>query len=438
MATLKRTNSNIHIIVRLQPSKDKPWYFHNSSIELTVAEGRYIDPVSGLTLESAIKSKLNEIELSSPDSSPKDVESQITRIIERARENAIELSFNASSSTVGKFDPKVGKVTGVEAPGKFPSSMSTESDSAYNIGDKNVEDVTEGLGAFWKAQREGGKNVNGFQETVGGADMAVFFLAEVPIIDDLVKGIAKEEARKELIVLEMDNVLSLQYSILREVYPVRQLGNANPVDFTRGPRTIAGHIAFAIFSEDILGRLRSRVLKEFEGLFKNIKNNQESLMKTVASTQAKMDNLLINEDLSVDQGVMDNKTALDEANAAAAKMYQYYDAALHFDAVELLDSLPPFHLLVMGINENGVLSKFLVKNIQIIDENQLQGTRQPNIMNKASFVARDIVPMSAAGLDKTVTSSMNDWAPGSGNNSVTKKFSASQALSQSIRSDLEI
>lgn len=61
---------------------------------------------------------------------------------------------------------------------------------------------------------------------------------------------------------------------------------------------------------------------------------------------------------------------------------------------QLLDSLPPFNLLCMGVSEvTGTFSKFIIKGVNIIDENQYQGTQQPNIINKCNFVAEDIIPM---------------------------------------------
>lgn len=204
-------------------------------------------------------------------------------------------------------------------------------------------------------------------ETIGGADLCVFIIMEVPNIEDLTLPV--ELQRKELLTIEVDNTLSLSYSTTRERFPVRVLGNSNPTGMTRGPRTISGHIAFAIFTEDILSRLRSRFANEvakIETTFKEYK--PESLDANFKSS---------------------------ETYSNWLKEKQYYNKSfLNLrNKIQLLDDLPPFHILCMGANESGIFSKFMIKNVHIIDENQYQGTQQPNIVNKVTWVAEDIVPM---------------------------------------------
>ncbi len=224
-----------------------------------------------------------------------------------------------------------------------------------------------------------------YQQTVGGADLSVFYMAEYPNMDDVISGIPAEAQRKELVIFELDSALSLSYSILRERFPVRTLGRANPITYTRGSRTIAGHIAFAVFAEDVLARLRGRIRNKFNEIREKFSNFS-----------------------SVGEG---NNAVNGKAKTDAAefeKMRYFYEAAFEYDKVQLLDSLPQFHLLIMGVNESGVWSKFIIRNVSIVDENQYQGTQQPNIVNKVSWVATDIIPMAAFTMSgHTVVDSIN-------------------------------
>lgn len=225
------------------------------------------------------------------------------------------------------------------------------------------------------------KNINnpnglgvGSFETIGGADLTCFIVMEI-IPEDQYK-YAPELQKKEMIIIEMDSVISLSYSTLRERFPVRVIGQSNPKANTAGIRTIAGHIAFAVFTEDVLSRLRSRVKDEID-IVDNVIKNSSSSITTVEQFKD-----------------MDSRTAVWNQER---KNYASFAEDNLGNTIQLLDSLPLFHILVMGVNEAGTFSQFMIKNVSIIDENQLQGTQQPNIINKVSYVATDIVPMHKVG-----------------------------------------
>lgn len=229
----------------------------------------------------------------------------------------------------------------------------------------------------------------GLQQTIGGADLSVFYLSEVPNMDDVAELPNNPETwRKELIVLELDSILSLSYSTVRERFPVRVLGNSHPVGFTSGPRTIAGHMAFAIFTNDVLGRLRAQVKMRFERLRRGLdRANANMSSKDTGS--------------ALRRAQSDYNTSKE---ALIQKQQKMYEMALDLDKVMLLDQLPKFHLLCMGVNEQGTFSKFMIRDVRIIDENQYQGTTQPNIVNKVSWVAEDIVPMATFARESTYVS----------------------------------
>lgn len=224
-----------------------------------------------------------------------------------------------------------------------------------------------------------------YQQTIGGSDMSVFFLSEYPNMEDVINQVPREAQRKEIVIFELDSALSLSYSILRERFPVRTIGKVNPVTYTRGSRTIAGHIAFAVFTDDVLTRLRSQIQNKFNEISKKFdKFSQKTDVNTASADRVYSD-------------IQDFQ-----------QQRYFFEAAFQYNKVQLLDSLPPFHLLVMGVNEQGAWSKFIIKNVCVIDENQYQGTQQPNIVNKVSWVASDIVPMASfQHKGYTVTDSLN-------------------------------
>lgn len=212
------------------------------------------------------------------------------------------------------------------------------------------------------------------KETISGSDMAIFILYEVPYVEDIIDGVPEEARKKELMLFELDNTLSISYSITREKFPVRAIGHISPKGFTRSIRTISGHITFTIFTKDIVSELRSQMTKQIE------KMNAAFDNYTPQSEKASND-------------MIDKYTKVQ-------KTKKYYNQFVE-PKVQLLDSLPSFHIMALGLNETGVMSKFIIKNVEILDENQYQGIQQPNIINKITFTAKDIVPMNTTNYGTT-------------------------------------
>jgi hypothetical protein len=201
-------------------------------------------------------------------------------------------------------------------------------------------------------------------ETIGGSDLSLFMIMEVTTASDL--GLPEAIQKKEILTIEMENALSLSYSTIRERYPVRVLGEINPRAMTRGIRTISGHIAFGVFTKDILQYLRGRISEEVSQIEASFDSYKPQSRAASADVDRRYDEWL--------------------------QQKQAYSAISN--KVQLLDDLPLFHILCMGTNENGIFSKFMIKNVSIIDENQYQGTQQPNIINKVNWVAQDLIPMN--------------------------------------------
>lgn len=289
----------------------------------------------------------------------------------------------------------------------------TQAPETYFINGKAVDPYKD----LWKDSKF---NNGMYREVIGGSDLVCFYLAEVPRLQDIIDRVPVEAQQKELVMTQMDSVMSLSYSTIRERFPVRVIGQSNPIKFTQGPRSIAGHIAFTVFAEDVLVRLRTRLQDEVNKITSNMSSYspRSSLM---ASGYV---------------GRLEQKIQEEEAARATDLMKARND----FGVIQSLDSLAPFHILVMGVNERGVSSRFLLKDVQIVDENQYQGTAMPNITNKVSYVARDLIPMTSGKYQRfTTITSLDSITEGFANGQFTAtpkyntELTGTQLLSDSMQ-----
>ena len=402
---------------------------NNISILLATANPENLSmQYKGKTVESSIKSYIAE------NPTAADHQEQFTNMIAEAQSDYIRerqgktfkdgnqtISYDVSKDMSGIYS---GLTNALGEPDKLPQTKETlaiRSASTQSIEGvsslSNTPNIDRAVNPYENFYNLAGDKRRTYQQTIGGSDLSVFYMAEYPNMEDVILQVPPDLQRKELVIFELDSALSISYSILRERFPVRTLGRANPVTFTRGSRTIAGHIAFAVFAEDVLSRLRSRIRNKFD----EIKNKFESFAQGNDNTKTSM-------------RAYDDRMSFE-------KMRYFYEAAFQYDKVQLLDSLPPFHLLIMGVNEAGLWSKFIIKNISIVDENQYQGTQQPNIVNKVSWVATDIVPMASFKMKPyTVVDSLNsiDEAYQNGTLNLTSNYNllSGSNILESIKEDL--
>lgn len=295
-----------------------------------------------------------------------------------------------------------------------------------------------------------GSNGTNLISTLSGSDLSVFFLTEIPNVEDVNSGIPMYLWRKEMMLLELDSVMSFTYSIVREVFPVRSIGTSKPKSYTRGPIGIAGSMCFSVFTEDVLVRLRTQMQKSINDYRKGLQsalNSYKAKDNTSLFNKAKLDTIDGNitklkkdqnqvaknratgdiseaeydtdysyydkqiNDLKTQRSLIDSQQKyLDGRNTSAqstinslSETYAQYNAALNAGGIYMLNQLIPFNLLIMGTNEQGTFSKMMLKGVRIIDENQMQGVQQPNIVNKITFSAEDIFPlMSGSSSENTM------------------------------------
>lgn len=288
-------------------------------------------------------------------------------------------------------------------------------------------------------QMIGTSNGGTLVDTLSGSDLSVFFVVELPKLSDVTDSQLANSPhlwQKELMILEIDSVLSATYSIMREVFPVRSIGKSKPKSFVRGPVTVSGSMAFTIFTDDVLVRLRTQLQQSISDLKnktqnalrankanidKYNKNNTSQTENQIKKLQDQLKELeayaetdeslndadyirddidkvkaqikLTQDQLKLDQQKNLNITEL--PSTSITDTYATYNRLLNLGGVFMLNQLLPFHILVMGTTERGTFAKMMFKNIRVIDENQMQGVQQPNIVNRISFVAEDIFPLTS-------------------------------------------
>lgn len=269
-------------------------------------------------------------------------------------------------------------------------------------------------------------------DTITGADLSVFFLTELPNLTDIISKVPQHLWRKELMLIEIDSTLSFSYSIMREVFPVRSIGTTKPKSFVRGPSTISGSIAFSIFTEDVLVRLRTQMQDSITDLQNKASavitsyRKQEANVLDSKSTATMMAQMLEEKGAKVDGAKKEHPlTSLN----TLVENYKLYNQMLNAGGIFMLNQLLPFHILVMGTTERGTFSKMMIKNIRVIDENQMSGVQQPNIVNRISFVAEDIFPLMSGDVnDRMQYASTSDKDQGSISGTKLGIYTGSQVM----------
>jgi hypothetical protein len=62
-------------------------------------------------------------------------------------------------------------------------------------------------------------------------------------------------------------LMTVTYSIHREMVPVRSLGFTGVRGIVRGPRTVAGSMIFAVFNRDLISQFKEQLLKSYRAYY---------------------------------------------------------------------------------------------------------------------------------------------------------------------------
>jgi len=129
------------------------------------------------------------------------------------------------------------------------------------------------------------------------------------------------------------NLSTLSYSVHREKHPVVALGHSYPVGFSRGGRTIAGSMIFAMFDREVLWDIIQ----------------------------------LYSFDIERNEGQ-------DEYSSFSP----------------MLDQLPPFDITITFANEYGDVANMAIYQVEIVDEGTVLSIDDIMVEKTCSFVARDM------------------------------------------------
>jgi hypothetical protein len=245
---------------------------------------------------------------------------------------------------------ELGKIT-VEfkdgRPNETISSDKTQEDIEDEYGDSsNVANMTRGNPKLNYDNVQTNKVNPGFIDVIrnGGSKAALASIRDFQIQKQNIKNKNKErktvDGKKgdltDKPIIELGSLYSFNYSSYREKTAVRSLGRVSAKDYTRGQRTIAGSMNFAVFqSHELMDFLRYRV--DSDG----------------------------------------NRTTANE--------------------IVLLDQLPKFNLMLIMINEYGGASLMHMFGVTISTEAQQSSANDLALMNNVTFYAEDIMTIENAG-----------------------------------------
>lgn len=138
---------------------------------------------------------------------------------------------------------------------------------------------------------------------------------------------------------------TLTVSTHRDKFPVRSLHSLNPRGFTRGPRTIAGSLIFAMFDRESLRQVQDRV---------------QTFFQQAGSTYS---------------------TTVGNINLSGSLPRL------------LSDDLPPFDITITMANESGDVARMVITGVEIVDWGNAMGIDDMFIEETMSYMAQDIIPL---------------------------------------------
>lgn len=146
-----------------------------------------------------------------------------------------------------------------------------------------------------------------------------------------------ELERPQISTKVLGEIQTLSVSTYREKVAVRALGHTYPKSYTRGGRTIAGSMIFAVMYQNVLEELLQSHPADFD-------------MGTVTTA--------------------------------------------------LVDQLPPFDITIAFANEYGAVSRMAVMGVEFVNDGQTMSIEDMFLENVMQYVARDIDPMRQVGIHK--------------------------------------
>lgn len=179
------------------------------------------------------------------------------------------------------------------------------------------------------------------------------------------------------------NIQAISYSVTREKAPIYTMGSPDPRGFGRGKRGIAGSMVFVMFdSHAFLDTMRGIAHKD--GRFKFVSDNDESrpFMQTEPYE-------------NVAKGRVSSPTTVD-TTAQTSNREEGFSGPLNAGWKRVVpwysDQIPPFNIVLTGVNEQGYAAVMAILGAEILNEGY--GISIDDIIGEVqtTYVARAIAP----------------------------------------------
>lgn len=199
------------------------------------------------------------------------------------------------------------------------------------------------------------------------------------------------------------NIQAISYSITREKAPIYTMGSADPRGFGRGKRGIAGSMVFVMFdSHAFLDTMRALASKQKQWQFVADKDESRPLLHTESSD-------------TIQQGAVSTGSSPVPTQQINANRELAFTGALSSGWERAVpwysDQLPPFNVVLTGVNEQGYAAVMAVLGAEILNEGY--GISIDDIIGEVqtTYVARAIAPWQRIYDEKLIDTNANWYVP---------------------------
>lgn len=183
------------------------------------------------------------------------------------------------------------------------------------------------------------------------------------------------------IVIEGETLGSTQavsYAIQREKAPIYVMGRVDPLSFSRGKRGIAGTLITLMFDRHIL------IQKPFINM--QFLADKDEIYPQVSPQD-------LNNAEPVQQGGLDDLRDVSGVNFTAGDLGDNYETQNAW----YVDQIPPFDIVVLGVNEYGNSAQMRIYGVEILNEGSGFSVDDIVIENQMTYVCRSILPWQPMG-----------------------------------------
>ena len=171
----------------------------------------------------------------------------------------------------------------------------------------------------------------------------------------------------------------VSYTISREKAPIYTMGSKDPRGFARGKRGIAGSLVFAIFDRDsLLAAMR-------EGGAANFITSTDELTLTDFRSGG-------HPEVQSGQGILRNGSSLSTSGSTGLTSEDPRQTSYTAHPAWYADQLPPFNIVINGVNEYGAAAVMRIHNVEILNSGSGISIDDIMIDQTMTFTCTNIVP----------------------------------------------